>query len=291
MRYVLLIFCLLVTSVMAAPAQAGGQPGREEIDFDGVGISVFTYRPDGCAPTGMLLIFHGLSRNADRYRDWGIGLADRQCLLVLAPLFDKDRFPNWSYQLGGVSAGDGKEKQAAWTVAYVPRLIAWARQWSARQDLPVYLFGHSAGAQFLSRFAAYGVTEGVARIVVANPSSHVLASLTDQAPFGFGGLFEEGERQGRLRRYLATPVTVYLGGSDTGDKNLLTDDNGRRQGANRYERGQNTFAWAGEAARQNAWEFNWRFVVAPGVAHSAKGMLNADAAAEAFGFPAAARGQ
>jgi hypothetical protein len=40
------------------------------------------------------------------------------------------------------------------------------------------------------------------------------------APFGLGGLYADGDAEPALRRYLAQPVAVYLGGEDIGDHDL-----------------------------------------------------------------------
>jgi pimeloyl-ACP methyl ester carboxylesterase len=149
--------------------------------------------------------------------------------------------------------------------------------------MPVYLFGHSAGGQFLSRVAAFGDLPGVARIVIANPSTHVMPNLEEAAPYGFGGL-PEGEGERYLTRYLRRPVTIYLGGEDTGDENLYTAPAARRQGKNRLERGRTAYTAARTAAARSGVPCDWALVEAPGIGHDATGMLNALQAPTAFGL-------
>src|SRR5215831_18242551 len=82
----------------AAPARA--EPiatGQRTVEADGTRLTVFTHRPSGCPDPSLLLVFHGAARDADRYRDFARPLADRHCLLVVAPLFDQHRFPSWRY--------------------------------------------------------------------------------------------------------------------------------------------------------------------------------------------------
>ena len=50
---------------------------------------------------------------------------------------------------------DGVAPRDEWTVDMVPELVSWARRREGRLDAPYYLFGHSAGGQFLSRVAAF----------------------------------------------------------------------------------------------------------------------------------------
>ncbi|GAA0554326.1 hypothetical protein FHS83_001729 [Rhizomicrobium palustre] len=102
---------MICRSLVAAVFLAGLMPVLAAPIAPGIGeqtapltepLEIFTYRPANCTPTGYLLVFHGVDRNADTYRDDAEPLADRFCLIAVAPLFDKQRFPNWRYQHGGV---------------------------------------------------------------------------------------------------------------------------------------------------------------------------------------------
>ena len=274
---------LMLTSsppARAADAIPGGN-GHQTATINGVPLQVFTYRPDGCAITGMLLVFHGLGRNVEGYRNDAIPLGQRLCMLVVAPLFDEQRFPTWRYQRGGI-VNDGKLQPAQdWTVNFVPALVAWVRRQENRPDLPYDLIGHSAGAQFLSRVAAF-VPLSATRIVIANPSTWVLPSLDTPAPYGFGGVFPQPQAEDALHRYLAAPITVLLGEEDTGSQDLADSKEAEAQGGTRLARGQNAFHAAQAAAKQHGWPFNWRLALVPGVGHTARGMLGSKQAFDAL---------
>jgi len=258
--------------------------GHETARIGGADIEVFTYRPGDCAPQGLLFVFHGMSRNAEDYADHARGFADRACLLVFAPLFDAERFPVWRYHGGGIATLEGEiQPPENWTVPMAGDLIDWGRALEKAPDAPVYLFGHSAGAQFLSRVAAFGDLPDVARIVIANPSTHVMPDLSEPAPFGLGGL-PEGQGERLLARYLSRPVTVYLGGEDTGGENLYAAPAAERQGRNRLERGRAAYTAAQTAAARHGLPCNWKLVEAPGVGHDATRMLDAIQAPAAFGL-------
>src|SRR6516162_9533289 len=51
--------------VAAAPITTG----RQVIDINGAPMVVFTYRPGGCSDPALLMVFHGVARNARTYRD------------------------------------------------------------------------------------------------------------------------------------------------------------------------------------------------------------------------------
>jgi pimeloyl-ACP methyl ester carboxylesterase len=168
-----------------------------------------------------------------------------------------------------------------WTVSLVPLLAAWVRQREGRPDLPYAMIGHSAGAQFLSRIAAF-VPNDATRMVVANPSTWVWPSLDVDAPYGLGRVYDKAEGAEALRRYLAAPVTVLLGQNDTGSHELADSEEAVEQGSTRFERGQNAFRAAQLAAREHGWPFNWRLVVVPGVGHSDRRIFASEQAIEAL---------
>lgn len=254
-----------------APSEFG--EGRATAQVAGQDIEVFTYRPPGCALPSILLVFHGSGRTAQSYRDAARPLADKACLTIYAPLFDKDRFPNWRYQRGGIVHEGEVQPRESWTVGLVDDLIDWAQEQEGRPEADAYLFGHSAGGQFLSRVAAYDPPSEAKRIVIANPSTYVWPDLEEDAPYGFDRIDDDILEDELLRAYLAAPVTVFLGTIDTGDEDLVTNRPARRQGANRLERGLNVFEAARRTAQNKGWPFNWRLVKADGIGHAGGQMM------------------
>ena len=256
-------------------------PDRLEAEIGGHVLRVYTYRPTHCATPAILIVFHGNGRGAKSYRDSASVLADRVCLIVFAPLFAKARFPNEAYHRGGI-VDDGRIlPRSSWTVTMAEPLVEWARRFEGHSDR-VFLFGHSAGGQFLSRVAAYAMPENVERIVFANPSTYVLPDLAEPAPYGFGGLGARADEM--LQSYLELPLTIYLGDQDVGTKNLTGNTAAVRQGENRHDRGWRTLLLAQTAAREQKVPLGWRLVEAEGIGHTARGMLRAEEMEEALGL-------
>jgi hypothetical protein len=278
-----LLIVLCASAAIGAEAREMGR-GREVALLGTMPIVIYTYRPPGCAVSRILILFAGYHRDADRYRNRAIPLADRACLQLAAPLLDRERFPNWRYHRAGIYRAGRVQPKEQWTRPVLAGLIAWARKWVGRSDAPYILFGHSAGAQLLSRIAAYSPPEAPHRIVIANPSVYVFPSLEEGVPNGFQGIFDGRERAERLRAYLGLPVTIWLGVEDTGSRLLVDDEAARRQGRNRYERGKAVFAAGRETARRNSWPFNWTLVESPSVGHSSGDLLNSPQATEALGL-------
>jgi pimeloyl-ACP methyl ester carboxylesterase len=273
-----LIGCLLgATPIPAEPIATG----RQTADANGTPIDVFTYRPAGCSDPSLLLVFHGAQRDAADYRDYARPLADRQCLLVVAPLFDKHSFPSWRYQRGGIIRQNGTVRNPRdWTGRLVPGLADWARKQEGR-PLAYSLIAHSAGGQFLSRVAAFVPTEAK-RIVLANAGTYVFPSLAVAAPYGLGKVYSGADGEAQLRRYLEQPLTIYLGEDDDQDDDRNNTPEARAQGASRHARGLNVFGTGQKLAQARGWTFNWRLVQLPGVGHDAQKMLAAPQAADAL---------
>jgi hypothetical protein len=98
-------------------------------------------------------------------------------------------------------------------------------------------------------------------------------------PYGLGGA---PAAEASLRAYLALPITVLLGGEDTGTNNLASEPEAVAQGVNRLERGRNTFARAKATAAARGWRFGWRLAEVPGVGHDSAGMFASPQAAMAL---------
>jgi pimeloyl-ACP methyl ester carboxylesterase len=269
---------LTCSAAGAEPIPAGA--GKQQVVVNGEDLTVYTYRPSGCSEPVLLIVMHGLSRNADGYRDYARPLADRDCMLVVAPRFDKKRFPGWRYQHGGIVHKGAVQEANQWTGNFIVALVEQVRAMEGRR-MPYSLIGHSAGGQFLSRLAAFVPTEAQ-RIVVANPGTHVMPSVKTEAPFGLGGVYPNTAAEAELRRYLAQPLTIFLGQDDTGEENLNESSEAMAQGKTRYARGLNAFKAGQSLAQSRSWPFNWRLVELPGTGHSASKMFASKEASQAL---------
>lgn len=268
----------------AAPFPAGS--AETTLEVDGVALEVYSYKPPAYDRGPILLVLHGLDRNAPGYRDHAKPLADRYGYLVVAPLFDRERFPTWRYQQGGIARVVGGEIQpkppSEWTGPVFEALIEAVRREEGAPDLPFLAIGHSAGGQALGRYAAF-LPGKAQRMIVANPSSYVWPSRETRYPYGYGGLPASLSDDAALRRYLAQPMIVMLGTADVKQGGSLNMRPGAMaQGPNRYERGHNFFRAGEQLARERGWTFGWRLVEVPGVGHSARRMFGSEAAAAAF---------
>jgi dienelactone hydrolase len=284
------IAALAVAGLVMVPLHAAPLPvGASEtaLDVEGTRIPAYAYKPPSYHGGPLLLVLHGLGRNAAGYRDYARPLADRYGLLVVAPLFERRHFPTWRYQWGGVAtlSADGEVRRTPEHEGLVQALDGIVRAVRGMENaphLPYAFIGHSAGGQALSRYAAYGA-HGASRIVVANPSTYLWPTAEIGFPYGLAGLPPELADEPMVRRYLAQPLIVLLGTADVKhDRDLNVSAGAMSQGPNRYERGREFFRAGKRLAEERGWPFGWRLIEVPGVGHSARRMFAADEAAAAL---------
>ena len=178
-----------------------------------------------------------------------------------------------------------------------------------RTDYPnarIVLAGHSAGGQFVQRYAASSRARVADIYVPMNPGSYLymdarrwskgtLRPLTaketkacadyDSYKHGLTGrpatLFASATAT-VAAEYFASPVTYLLGGADTTrDSSLDTSCAADWQGTNRLQRGTLFYAALQRTAGS---ALNQRLIIVPGVAHEGGGMIrSSEAASVLFG--------
>jgi dienelactone hydrolase len=280
--HLLLAISLLMTDAQTTPIPVG--KSVVEVNFGKIPLKLFAYKPKNYANGPLVMVFHGVLRNAEEYRDDSVEMAERFGALVVAPLFDAETFPKPMYQFGGIVKNGQALPSDQWTGQYVNRIAGEIRQREKRPAMPLYLIGHSGGGQFLIRTAAFVQTDA-RRIVAANPGTDLFPNTIAPFPFGYGGLPDELQKDDRLKAYLAQPLTLYLGTNDVErDEYLDVTPDAEAQGRNRFERGMNAFAAAKKLAEERQWPFGWTLVTAQDIEHDHTKMFNHPRCAEAFGL-------
>lgn len=241
-------------------------------------IRIFTYRSAGWQPGDMIVfVFHGMNRNAEDYLAGWIPHADENNLLVICPKFTKEKYPESRYYHTGniMDRTDGKgrlQPMDKWVFLAADRLISEVKARTEAYESPVVIFGHSAGGQFVHRYAFFGGSPDVVLLIPSNGGVYTMPDYTIPFPYGLGGV---PLSQDKLAAAFAKPVVLLLGEADVKRTNLRVTPEADRQGLNRLERGKNFF----EAARKKAAElgvlFNWKLITVPGVGHQGTKMGNA----------------
>jgi pimeloyl-ACP methyl ester carboxylesterase len=264
----------VIGCVNASPIPTG--MSRMEVGDGANAITVFTYKPRSYHNGPLVMVFHGVLRNAEDYCRNCIPLAEHYRVLIAAPLFSTNQYDNEEYQRGGVIKKGVVQPREDWTYLRLPGIIRAIQQREDQPALPYYFIGHSGGAQFLMRLAAIYPMEAK-RIVACNPGSDLFPRRDWKFGYGFGGLPDELSDDAALQRYLAAPLTLCLGMNDIDPRHPELDRSAAAEleGRFRLERGRACFAFAQKLAQAHGWKFNWRKLEVPGIAHDGKAMLAA----------------
>ncbi len=142
-----------------------------------------------------------------------------------------------------------------------------------------FLYGHSAGAQFVHRLPMLVSEARYDAAVAANAGWYTMPTFHETFPYGLEGI---GVTPEALRGAFARRLIVMLGESDVeaDDPLLRNSSRARRQGRNRFERGHAFHAAALEQAQRLGVPLGWELITVPGAAHSDPEMM--PAAAEAL---------
>ncbi len=243
-------------------------------------IEVNFYRPAAHGPDDpVVIVQHGMLRNGDEYRDFWIPAAEKHRILIAAPTFSDERFPNAeSYNNGLVIGDDGSVNPFEnWLYAVPARVFAALQNGGATRRAKARLFGHSAGGQFAHRLLATQTHESFEAVVAANPGWYTLPTLQRNFPEGLGGISLKGDV---LARWFSYPMHIFAGDQDTdaSDPNLPAQGEALRQGPNRYTRAHFAYDFARREAERLGLPFRWKLVPVEGVGHDGAAMSRAAAA-------------
>lgn len=232
-------------------------------------MAVYFHCPAEWPADGPVLIaLHGYKRNAEDYRnDWRDVAEDRGALL-LAPAFDETGFPGpRAYEVGGMRTPDRRSflSQDLWSYQAVERAFDAARARFGAERNNYWLYGHSAGGQFVHRLALFLPEARFSHAIAANAGAY---TAPDDARFPYG--MGEGAPDIDLKRFVSRPLTMLLGQKDriTTGKVLLKSPEAARQGPHRLARGRFFYQSGKTLAGVQSAPFGWRIVEAPHAGHS-----------------------
>jgi poly(3-hydroxybutyrate) depolymerase len=238
---------------------------RDCIELDGVRGHLVV--PPVVGPRShLVVVLHGVLRNAVAYAERWAPLALRGDRIILAPEFDTLRWPGArGYNLGNLS-GPGPS-----SFAVLEALCAAVQDRLGLVERRFVLFGHSAGAQVVHRFVLLRPAAPVRLAIAAGAGWYTAPDLTLRWPYGLAhARLHLGPDD--LRRWAAAPVVLMRGALDVHpDGNLRMTPEALAQGANRYARA----GWMHEQMRRVDPGSRWRLVDVPGVGHDDAAMARA----------------
>ena len=241
-------------------------------------IRVWVYRPEKfSAESPIVFVMHGTLRNGETYREPWVALAEGPGALVVVPEFGlADYRDPRTYQFGNMRTKGGESiEESKWTFAAIEHLFDHIKTATGSRSERYFLFGHSAGAQFVHRMVLFQGGR-IALAVTANSGSYTLPDFETQFPFG---LKDSGMTDARLKAALGVPMLVLLGENDidTSDKYLPKNKEAMAQGPHRFARGHHFFRAAESAGERLNVPLKWTQSVVPGVGHDNSRMAPAAA--------------
>ena len=178
------------TSIDAALSQPEGLFVFEAAS--GKSIPVWTYVPEDvdAALAPILIVMHGASRDADRYRDEWRGSAREHGLVVIAPEFGRRDFPSSrAYNLGNVFDKDSRFPNSSkrWSFSVIEPLFDTVLDALGSDQTSYTLYGHSAGSQFVHRFMYFVDAPRAHRYIAANAGWYTMPVADVDFPYGLAG--------------------------------------------------------------------------------------------------------
>jgi poly(3-hydroxybutyrate) depolymerase len=256
-------------------------PGSKRLtvsDWGGAPITLWYLRGPGVtADAPIVFVMHGVGRDADRYLAEWRELALSNDIIVVVPEYSQDNFPGSAgYNFGGVFDKAGRlQPKTRWAYSSIEPLFDALRRHENLSAQQYWLFGHSAGAQFVHRFVMLGVAERMVAAIAANAAnagSYLFPVDDVDWPFGLRGAPERS-----AAGVFASPMILMLGDADSDPRHrsLPQQPAARAQGPHRFARGQNFYRTSRQIAERTGQPFNWSCVIVPGVAHDNAGIARA----------------
>jgi len=252
-------------------------------------INVWFSRPkDFNAKTPILIVMHGMNRDAKGYRNVCMAFTEKHRLMLLVPEFTDEDFPgDVAYNHGNVfpkinpkddpDTEDSETKRPnpkeQWTYGVIDRLFDDFVKREQSEQKRYYLYGHSAGAQFAHRLPLFVPEAKFKMVVPANAGAYTVPDQTADWPYGVRKTPVD-DRQA-LERYFASPLFVLAGEADTDPeaKNLARSARADKQGTNRLDRAKFFFESARKTAETWKVPFAWKLRTVPEASHANRKMF------------------
>ena len=217
--------------------------------------------------TKIIFIMHGASRTARKYlNDW-LPLAKNRNVVLIAPEFSKESYPEYVYLMMATERGKLLQDQSLYLTDSLGLLFDFFKAKLKLSTERFRLYGHSGGSQFVNRYLLLSEEKRIEKAAMANAGFYTFVDDQIPYPFGIKNMSVSAER---LEWFLRLKGGVFLGDADNDPKHhsLPAMRKAKKQGRHRFERGTNFFNDLIKLGVEKNLPFRWRYQTVPDVAHN-----------------------
>ena len=236
-------------------------------------MRVYYYKPKrftGDRP--IVFLMHGADRKVEHIPKEAARYLEKYNILLILPEYSEHLFPTIeAYQYGNVRT---KPKEL-WTYYVNDRIFQLVKELTGSQQEKYYIWGNSAGAQFVHRQLIVGAYEYIEKAFASNAGVYTMPTRgTDPYPYSLKGLDLTDKD---LKRIFSLSFLILLGEEDVvQDAYFLKTKAAMRQGDNRLQRGKKFYSIAEKEAQRLDLKLKWQLITIPGCRHNPNDeMINA----------------
>lgn len=231
-------------------------------------LNVFYYVPENTTQTAPLVfVLHGAGRNAEDYRNSMITKANEYGFIAIAPEFSQTNYPGGDgYNLGNVfedgdnPSPDTLNQEMDWAFSIIEPLFDYMKNEINNTNNSYYMYGHSAGGQFVHRFLMFKPNARVYRAVASASGWYTFPDSSITFPYGFN---ESLLQSSSLDNLFSKNLIIQVGENDNDPNSpgLRHNQFADAQGLNRLERAVNFFEFSQNLAQEQTISFNWELYI------------------------------
>lgn len=278
-RAALLCLPLLGVAGLAEALSLSSGKGRFWFDVPDTDrrLEVYSYLPDSAGPeTPIVIVMTGARRNAVLNRDIWADKADEHGFIVLVPHFSSEEYRGASrYNLGNMvdSSTRRPNPREEWAFSVIEPLFEEVATTLDSERESYYLFGHSAGCQFVHRLLIF-VPESRTEAAICSAAGWWTLPDDDVAwPYGLKNAPVDIPPE-QLERYYELPMLIVVGEGDSDPHHSMLRRSSRAmdQGEHRLERARHYFQVVQQQAERNERPLRWEFFTIPDANHGSRRM-------------------
>jgi poly(3-hydroxybutyrate) depolymerase len=228
-------------------------------------MRVYYYKPTRfTADRPIVFLMHGADRKVEHIPKEAAKYLEKFNILLILPEYSEQLFPKIeAYQYGNVRT----RPKELWTYYVNDRIFELVKRLTGSQQKKYYIWGNSAGAQFVHRQLIVGASEFIEKAFASNAGVYTMPTRgTDPYPYSLKGLDVTDED---LKRIFSLNFLILLGEEDvTQDAYFLKTKAAMRQGGNRLQRGKKFYSTAQKEAQRLNLTLKWQLITIAGCGHN-----------------------